>query len=182
MSTLFIAAAIVVAFVVLILLAARSGRVGRPRELPYRLGDPLLSKAERSFYGVLVQALGAEAVVFTKVRVADVLSPAKGLNRSDWQRAFNGISAKHFDFVICEPTDCTVRAVVELDDASHGKAKAQTRDEFLNAACAAAGLPFLRVRAAKAYVLSDLRQQLDQLLNPTVEALTEGAAPSDGRQ
>lgn len=179
MSTLFIAAAIVLAFVVLILLAARSGR---PRELPYRLGDPLLSKAERSFYGVLVQALGAEAVVFTKVRVADVLSPAKGLNRSERQQAQNRINAKHFDFVICEPTDCTVRAVVELDDASHGRAKTQERDAFLNAACAAAGLPFLRVRAAKAYVLAELRQQLDQLLNPKAEALTEEAAPADGSQ
>lgn len=67
----------------------------------YILLPALLTPAERSFYGVLISAVGDSALVFSKVRVADVLKPQKGLDRSNWQRAFNRISSKHFDFVLC---------------------------------------------------------------------------------
>jgi hypothetical protein len=73
---------------------------------PYQLSKYLLSKAERSFYGVLSQVIGDSGLIFTKVRIADVLSPGKSLDRSNWQKAFNAISSKHFDFLICDPRDC----------------------------------------------------------------------------
>jgi hypothetical protein len=65
------------------------------------IGWPLFSNAERSFFGGLTQALGDEYVVMGKVRVADILSPQKGLNKSNWQTAFNKVASKHFDYVLC---------------------------------------------------------------------------------
>lgn len=132
----------------------------------YRLQRLLLSNAERSFYGVLLQAVGEKSIVFAKVRVADILSPQKGLDRSTWQRAFNAISAKHFDFIICDPKDCSVKLAVELDDSSHGSAKTQKRDNFLNRACESAGLPLLRIKAAKGYSIDEIKQQIEQALLP----------------
>jgi hypothetical protein len=41
-------------------------------------------------------------MVFGKVRVADVVETASGLRWSDRLRAFNRISAKHFDFLVCD--------------------------------------------------------------------------------
>lgn len=38
----------------------------------------------------------ATLLVFSKVRVADVITPKKGLNQSDWQRAFNAAAAMSF--------------------------------------------------------------------------------------
>ena len=72
------------------------------REAAYRQKE-FLSPAERSFLDVLSQAAGDEWRVFAKVRIADVLTPAKGMSRSRWQSAFNAISAKHFDFLLCDP-------------------------------------------------------------------------------
>lgn len=83
---------------------------GKSKGYSYQLSRGLLSKAERSFYGVLVQAVGSNGIVFAKVRVADVINPKKGMSRSDWQRAFNQISAKHFDFVVCDPGDLSKAA------------------------------------------------------------------------
>jgi very-short-patch-repair endonuclease len=143
---------------------------------PYQRSKYLLSNAERSFYGVLVQAVGDSAVVFTKVRVADVVAPQKGLGRSAWQRAFNAISAKHFDFVICAPDDLSVRLVVELDDASHGSSRAQKRDALLNGACQSAGLPLLHIKAAKSYSVAELRQQVTDAITPRPEVPAEMAA------
>ena len=163
MNSLLLAAIIIVGVVAFLALAKSKGG---SRVYPYQLSKFLLSKAERSFYGVLVQAVGSSGIVFSKVRVADVISPRKGQSRSDWQRAFNAISSKHFDFIVCEPTDCSVKLAVELDDSSHGSSKAQKRDDLLNAACQSAGLPLLRVKAARSYVLEELQRQITGAISP----------------
>ncbi|TVQ29411.1 MAG: DUF2726 domain-containing protein [Wenzhouxiangella sp.] len=131
----------------------------------YRLTE-LLSPAERSFFGVLTQAAGEDWRVFAKVRIADVLTPQKGLSRSRWQSAFNAISAKHFDFVLCDPADCAVKLAVELDDKSHAKANRRKRDRLVEAACESGGLPLLRVRAARAYQIAEIRNQIQDLIMP----------------
>jgi hypothetical protein len=174
MNTLLLAVIIVVWVTFLVALA--KGRT-RTSDYPYRLSKYLLSKSERSFFGVLVQAVGSNGLVFSKVRVADVIAPKKGLNRSDWQRAFNGVSAKHFDFLICDPGDCSVKLAVELDDARHNSVKSQKRDVFVNGACESAGLPLLRIKAAKAYVVADIQHQLDQALLPRSADQPKRVAP-----
>ena len=76
-------AAIVFVFAIAALLLA----IRLLRQLPddtapaerYRSRGPLLSAAERSFFGVLQQAADDDKLVFAKVRVADVLSPERGL-------------------------------------------------------------------------------------------------------
>src|SRR5438046_32622 len=87
------------------------------------VGDPvavsLLTEAERSFFGVLDQALAGEYRLFAKVRLADVVRPVQGPSRSGRPAAFNSISAKHVDFVLCDPSSLRVVGVVELDDKSH---------------------------------------------------------------
>ena len=134
-------------------------------EAAYRQKE-LLSPAERSFLGVLNQAAGEEWRVFAKVRIADVLTPAKGLNRSRWQSAFNAISAKHFDFLLCDPADCAPKVAVELDDKSHERASRQKRDRLVESACASAGLPLLRVKAARAYQIAEIRDQIREATTP----------------
>jgi len=155
-----------IAIGVILILAQQKRAGGGASTFGYRRKPYLLSKAGRSFYGVLAQAVGDKALIFSKVRVADVLAPQKGLNRANWQRAFNQISAKHFDFLLCDPQDCAVKRAIELDDASHGSAKRQKRDAFLEQACESAGLPLLRIRAARGYGVVDIRQQVEAMLFP----------------
>ena len=105
--------------------------------------------------------------VFIKIRVADILKPTKGQNRSYWQRAFNRISSKHFDFVLCLKEDLSVVCVVELNDRSHNKPKRRKRDEFLRDACKSAGLPLVEVKTKRTYSVSELRDLLNEFkINP----------------
>lgn len=135
-------------------------RLFAPRhEAAYRQKE-FLSPAERSFFGVLSQAAGDEWRVFAKVRIADVLTPAKSTSRSRWQSAFNAISAKHFDFLLCDPADCKPKLAVELDDKSHDRGGRRRRDRLIEAACASAGLPLLRVKAARTYLIAEIRNQI----------------------
>ena len=180
MDTLFLVLIIVAAIAVVLFLVLGKGK-GKGSEgsdeFPYRLRDDLLlTKAERSFYGVLAQAVGTNWLIFAKVRVADVLATKKGLNSSDRQRALNAILAKHFDFVICDPTDCSAKLAIELDDSSHNSVKAQKRDNLVNGACKAAGLPLLRIKAAKGYVVADIRRQVQDALGLQEEAPTPAPA------
>ena len=141
-------------------------RLFAPRhEAAYRQKE-FLSPAERSFLGVLSQAAGEEWRVFAKVRIADVLTPAKGMSRSRWQSAFNAISAKHFDFLLCDPADCVPKLAVELDDKSHDKPSRRRRDHLVEAACGSAGLPLLRIKAARAYPIAEIRDQIREATTP----------------
>lgn len=139
------------------------------RNFPYEKQARLLSPAERSFFGVLEQATGDSYRIFTKVRLGDLFKVKAGLEYKDKLRAFNRISAKHIDFVICDPASIEVLAAIELDDKSHGHAKRKTRDEFVNQVFEVAGLPLGRVPAKKGYTLADVQGVLSQILNTEAE-------------
>jgi ssDNA-binding Zn-finger/Zn-ribbon topoisomerase 1 len=130
---------------------------------PYQRLDALFTPAERSFFGVLNQAIGEDAVVFGKVRVADVITPQKGGVKGSWQKAFNKISAKHFDFIICNKSDLSFICGLELDDSSHNSAKQKIRDAFLDVACNSAEFPLIRVPAKSTYNVNDIRDSLSEL-------------------
>jgi hypothetical protein len=120
----------------------------------------LFSPAERSFLGVLDQAVGSDFRIFGKVRVADVVSVAKGTPKALWQRAFNKISAKHFDYVLCRPTDLKPVCVIELNDQSHAEDSRKGRDQFLAGVCATAGIPLIFFAAKRSYTLNEVCNQI----------------------
>ena len=159
---------IVLAFVVLIFIAALKNKHGGAGSVgfPYQPAKTLFSAAERSFLGVLDQAVGSEHRVFGKVRVADIALVKPGLGNSARQGALNRIAYKHFDFVVCRTSDLTVICAVELNDKSHSSQRAQTRDEFLLKVCQAISLPLLTVPAKQAYSPQEIRSQFLAAVSP----------------
>jgi hypothetical protein len=145
------------AMVAIAILAILNKKRGGTDEFVYEKNEPFFSPAERSFFGILDQAVKDQAVVLGKVRVADVLRPPKGVGRSNWQKAFNRISSKHFDYLICAPDTLSVMAAIELDDKSHSRGKRAERDHFLEKACSGAGLPLHRFKAASTYSIQEVR-------------------------
>ena len=148
------------------LLALTLKKITRSRDgYPYSKKDNLFSNAERSFFGVLEQAVGGEFRVFGKVRLADIISVNPMSDRKVWWRAFSRINAKHVDFLLCDPEALSIQAAVELDDSSHTKEQRKSRDTFLARACQAAGLPLVRIPARKSYSVADVREELAGVLN-----------------
>lgn len=157
---LFVISVVAIVFFLILGLAANAlKKRGASSDYPYQyqLQKALFTPAERSFYGVLKQAVGDQYDVFGKVRVADVLTPKRGMNRSDWQRAFNKISARHFDFVLCDKASLAVQVVIELDDSSHNKTNRIERDEFVNKAAEGAGLRIIRFPAKATYTIQAIQ-------------------------
>lgn len=69
-----VAGIIVLVVVIAIVKWIGSSSKAPTQELPYAPRGGLLTKAERSFFGVLEQAVGNDLRIFAKVRVADVLT------------------------------------------------------------------------------------------------------------
>lgn len=135
----------------------------------------IFTPAERSFYGVLQQAIGDKYAVFGKVRLGDVIQPAKNLSSNQRQSAWNKINRKHIDFLICHKDDLSLVACLELDDKSHKRGDRSQRDEFVDQALGSAGILILRFVAKKAYSVGEIKERLSVTLEPTVEAPNQEA-------
>ena len=173
---LFILAAVILALIIL----RMPKRQTEPQAFPYQSREFLLSPAERSFLGVLEQVLVDTGYrVFAKVRLADIVEVNKGLQRSAWQSAFNSISRKHVDFVICRSDDMAFVGAIELDDGSHEKGKRKDRDIVVDKILEAAGITLLRVKAATAYAPNDIRNLLanEMHLSTAVEIAAQSPEP-----
>lgn len=165
---------ILVAIVAIILIAILS-KIGLGGFAPsYMKSGGLFTPAERNFLRALDRAVGNDARVFGKVRVADVLSVRNGLSsRSNWT-AFARISGKHFDYVLCDKEELIVLCVIELNDKSHERRDRRDRDELLRRACTEAGMPLIEVPAARNYDLQKLRAAIGPFIGNAPEAYAEG--------
>ncbi|WP_415892410.1 DUF2726 domain-containing protein [Neptuniibacter sp. PT8_73] len=155
----------VLMFVALILLKKFAAQSSDSSEnaLGYRQKKTLFTEAERSFLGVLDQCIDPKQHrVFGKVRVADIFEPNPTQNRSEWQKAFNPIKAKHFDYVICTVDTLKPVCAIELDDKSHSQKKRQQRDQLLESVCQDANLPLIRVPAKRSYKLEEVKAVLSK--------------------
>jgi hypothetical protein len=162
---LFAAVAAVTAFLrVLVAGSKKAGAESVPDQSDYE-SVALLSPAERSFFGVLHQAVALEYQIFAKVRVADIIHPARGQSRSSWQKAFNRITGKHVDFVLCERGSLQVLAAIELDDSTHSTLERGVRDGLIDSALANAHIPVLRIPARESYSPAQIRMYVEGLLS-----------------
>lgn len=142
--------------------AGKGASGGRAKAFPYRTVPALLTPAERSFYEVLIGVLDQRAagryILFVKVRLSDLIKVIPGTEkRGSFQ---NSVISKHVDFVLCARQTLAPVLPVELDDSSHNRPKRQSRDEFLNAALGAAGLPVVHIRNQHSYVARDVYEQV----------------------
>lgn len=104
---------------------------------------PLLTPTEARFDTVLRGLSDGRCHILCKPRLADFLSHGGDL------AAFNKISQKHVDFLVCRPADWMPMLGIELDDPSHERAEVKRRDMFVNAVFAQAGIPLLRIHVAE---------------------------------
>lgn len=157
---------IVMAVIVLALVKPPKGK-----SYSYRQRGVLFTKAEILFLSVLDQSVSDRYRILWKVRVADVITPTNGMDRKRWQIAFNRISAKHFDYVLCKKDTFEIVAVIELDDKSHTTKKAIARDLLLESACESAKLKLIRFPAKSSYQVQAVRESLKQALNPVANQI-----------
>jgi len=160
---------VLIVIIVAFLAGQKAKQTGSDDGFVFEKRDPLFTPAERSFLGVLEQALDSRYRVFGKVRLGDIVKPAKGLSNSKRATAQNKINQKHLDFIICSAADLAVVGVVELDDKSHEKEDRAGRDEFVDQALAGAKIPVIHFPVKKGYELQEVRAKLVEAFNLAAE-------------
>lgn len=174
-SLIFIVVLVIAAVVISAVLKGRLSSAGDVAGA-YEARNELFSPAERSFYGVLERVAGGEYKVLGKVRLGDVVQPARGLSKSRRTSLRNRVQQKHADFVLCCPDTLKVLGVVELDDASHARPDRTKRDSFVDQVLVSAGIPVLRFPARKAYAVAEVRAKLVESFSLKVKAGVENPA------
>lgn len=130
---------------------------------PYHLRDDFLSAAEFSFYSVLRETAGNQAVICAKVSLSDLFW-VKRTDAAKHRTYTNKIDRKHIDFLLCDPLTMKPLLGIELDDKSHQREDRKQRDQFVDGVFAAAGLPLLHVPVKRAYVISEIAALLTPYL------------------
>lgn len=164
----FVVIVVILFLLVGFLLALKVTSSTKDDGLSFDSRETLFSPAERSFLGVLEQALNDSYRVFGKVPLGDLVKPARGLSNSKRVGALNKVNQKHVDFVVCTVTDLAVVGVVELDDQSHGREDRKKNDVFVGRALSGAGIPIARFSAKKGYQIQEVRATLVEALKLAV--------------
>jgi very-short-patch-repair endonuclease len=112
----------------------------------------LNTKAEQNFLNQLYRVMPEYYFVYCKVRLADIIDVKNKRNI----KAFNRISRKHIDFVICDKRTSKILACIELDDSSHLSRSAIKRDNIKNMSLKKAGVNLIRVKNSRSYSRSEL--------------------------
>lgn len=178
----FILPVVGIVVVLVILAVLKKLPKGKGLDLPYEKEDFLFTPAERSFLGVLKDAVGTEFRIMGKVRIGDIVKVKAGVDAKTRTSAFNRIQSKHIDFVACNPQDLSVQFVIELDDSSHSRQDRQDRDAFVDKVMGAAGIPIIHFPVKRTYSIQEVRDTLVSKLNqpessPAPKATSTPAVP-----
>jgi len=134
----------------------RSGKTVETDYSAYNAKSTILTKGEFSFYMVLRQILGEKYFIYPKVGMSDFIEVKAG---EGYQGAFNRIRSKHVDFLICDKSS-KVLLIVELDDTSHQRPRAQRADRFKDGLFEAVGIRCVRFKAQRSYNIEEVKRAL----------------------
>lgn len=164
---------ILVAVIVTILLALWIGKVvtSRPSDaLPDRESlippgisvarQPLMTKAEASFYNVLRLAAQDSHLIFSQIPIwclVDVTSTDPKAR----QAFLNQIALKRVDFVLVHPGTLAVVKVVELEDQAQAHSQRQARNRLIDEVLKTAGIEIVRVSPQQTASVPEMAALLD---------------------
>lgn len=154
-----------IVIVVLVVLALKIKQMKKARlgMIPYERVENFLSPAEFNFMKHLDQIEKDRFHVFSKVRLADIVSVK---SKKDTPSAFNRIQSKHVDFLICDKLkNYEILAAIELDDSSHNRQNRKDRDQFLNTLFESINTPLIRFKVQSAYNTGKIEEHLKSLMN-----------------
>ncbi len=132
----------------------------KEREIyPYIKQKSLFYPSENRFYFILKDIIGEKYLIFSKVRMCDLLY-IPSMYRSDYFSYFGKIKSKHIDFVICDKENVEPILAIELDGSSHFRFDRVERDDFVNNIFADANFPLLRFSVSVNYSKDEIFKQL----------------------
>ena len=120
---------------------------------PYRASDRFLSPSEYSFYMVAKKVLADRFILCPQIPLSAIFFIT---DKEKYTSAFNRISRKRIDFLVCDGLTVKPLFGIELDDKSHQRNDRIERDTFVEKVFESSGIPLLRIPLRNSYITSDL--------------------------
>ena len=152
--------------VVVAMVASRFIDSGNP--FPLQKKTTLFSPVERSFMQLLEKAVDKEYKILNRVKLADVMELKAGISDKARASTMQKLNAKYLDFVLCDPTDFSVVAVLDLVNNTSKDGHKAVPDWFVNGALDAAGVPYLRMKIKAGYTAADIQAAIAARLGKVV--------------
>lgn len=130
----------------------------------YKSKTYFFTKTEAAFYRSLVDAVSDKYIIFSKVRLADLIEPNYNQNNKIYYSAFNQISRKHVDFILVDKNNLKISSAIELDGKSHFRSSTKKSDEIKNNAFKKAGLTLIRFRVKDSFDPDEIIERLNSEL------------------
>ncbi|MBP9801596.1 MAG: DUF2726 domain-containing protein [Candidatus Moranbacteria bacterium] len=112
----------------------------------YLKNDSLLTQSEQKFYFILAEILQDRYLIFSKVRIPDIVHIPEWYKPYYWAIYWwDRIKSKHVDFLVCDRNSFEPLLVIEVDDPLHLLPKGKKRDVLVNFVFRKARLPILRL-------------------------------------
>ncbi len=136
----------------------------------------LMNAAERNFFDLVIEALGDEHFVFTKVRVLDVVETTPATTWMKAKKLKKTLSDQFFDYVICRQDDTSIFGIIQLEkfEEKSGKKSDHHREELISQVCKDAKLKLFYFDIRQNYKGIDLRRLItgkatkkDEINSPT---------------
>ena len=162
----FVLLLILVLVVVVAMVASRFIDSGNP--FPVQKKTTLFSPVERSFLQLLEKAVGSEYKIMNRVKLADVMELKNGTSDKARNATLAKMNVKYLDFVLCDPTDFSVVAVLDLVNNTSKDGHKAVPDWFVNGALDASGIPYLRIKIKAGYTAADLQAAIANRLGKPV--------------
>lgn len=129
--------------------------------LPYRKRRSLMNESEQRFFEVLQFVIHDRFLIFSKVRIWDLVYVKKSSLSIKYQ---NQIKSKHVDFVICSKEGIIPLLIIELDGSSHNRIDRQERDIFVDRVFEASDIPIVHMTVSESYNTTDIHDLLSKYL------------------
>jgi hypothetical protein len=122
--------------------------------------QPLMTRAEASFYNVLRLAVQDHYLLFPQIPLWCVVDVRSGNPKA--RRIFlTHIALKRLDYVLVHPGTLMVVKIVELEDASSPSSQRQVRNRLIDEVVKAAGIELIRIPAQPSYTVPEIAALLD---------------------
>lgn len=152
--------------IVVAMVANRFINTGNP--FPVQKKNSLFSPVERSFMQLLEKAVANDYKIMNRVKLADILELKNGTGDKARATTMLKLNTKYLDFVLCDPQDFSVVAVLDLVNNSSKEGHKAVPDWFVNGALDAAGIPYLRMKIKAGYTAADIQAAIAARLGKTI--------------
>lgn len=171
----FIILLLVLLAVIAALVVNRLIHHGNP--FPFTKRNQLFTPVERSFLALLEKAVGDKYKIINRVKLADILELKSNADNKTRRAAMLKLNAKYLDYVLCDSTDMSIVAVVDLANTSSKEGHKAIPDWFVSGALEASGIPYIRMKIKAGYTVADIQQGLATKLGklpPAPEPMIKG--------